>query len=1081
MNLKIISAGAGSGKTYTLTQKMAALLRPDAQGQSPVRASGIIATTFTKDAAAELQERVRVKLLEEGLMQQADDLENALIGTVHSIGVQLLKRFAFEAGVSPKMDIIMDTDHQMIFNQSLSTILTDEVVERMNELSLRLGMQGQKGDKDWRNELKELIDHARINGLGLDGLEQSRNYSLQTFFELLPQASSKTNLAWTQELTSLLSNTRFDLQNNDDTTKKKQELVDLLKQAQTDLQQQGFLPWHVWVKMLKACQNASKKSKDQVQSLATFLQAHDSHQGFHEDIRQFINLLFELAAKAIREYEQYKKTRGLIDYNDMELLLLGLLENESVLAVLREELDLLLVDEFQDTSPIQLKIFLRLSQLAKQSIWVGDPKQSIYGFRGAAPELMEAILEKTKDNLEILTHSWRSRADLVNAVNGLFVRALAQMPPERIVLKPAPSSAKEQESPLLDPAIWHWLLVQEAEKPKVNGDWIEAAIARSLKQTLEQGLYVRERGKNTVRPLCAGDIAILCRSNQECADIAQALSKEGIKASIARSGLLATAEIGLVLACLKFVLNRHDALSIAELMLLGEHQALEEIIGSRVQFLEELKQNSKSREDQPVWGANQVEIIKQLNTLRRQMQEMSASEILNLIIQYLDLRRRLAAWSNPEQRLNNLEALRSLALEYEETCNRLHTAATLGGFLLWLTDLEREKRDNQGMTGGEEVIQVMTYHKSKGLEWPMVVCYGLHASFRDDVLGIKDISLQQEVDLSDPLAGRLVRYWPNPYGQQLAKTALEESLENHPAQQKVTEEALAEEARLLYVGLTRARDYLVFPNAPGKHLEWLNRVFHGQKDASKTPTLTHDQHCLPWDWQGQELPLKYQVFKYPETFVAQPNNEEERWYWEQRRGRGEHGVAMLEQAQNLFANNPLKVAQVHFFSQPLALPQEHSQDYEEAASLLQRFMQSDDPQQAYAQRLHIAERWVEQHPCLHLQASELLHFSERLWAQLQKISGSIQKNQRLLPFLYQDGGQYYKGVLDALFQTNQGEYLLLQYSNTANLDLNKRKTKALEESHQLLAAQASLAQHLPKGNYRYFILAAAEGLLLELQ
>jgi superfamily I DNA/RNA helicase len=81
MNLKIISAGAGSGKTYRLTQEMFALL------QSGVRASGIIATTFTKKAAAELQERVRTKLLEEGLTQAANDLSNALIGTVNSICV----------------------------------------------------------------------------------------------------------------------------------------------------------------------------------------------------------------------------------------------------------------------------------------------------------------------------------------------------------------------------------------------------------------------------------------------------------------------------------------------------------------------------------------------------------------------------------------------------------------------------------------------------------------------------------------------------------------------------------------------------------------------------------------------------------------------------------------------------------------------------------------------------------------------------------------------------------------------------------------------------------------------------------
>ena len=119
MNLKIISAGAGSGKTYSLTQKMAKLLMPSEDGSpSQIRASGILATTFTNKAAAELKERVRVKLLEEGLTEAADELGRAMIGTVHAVGVQMLKRFAFEAGVSPNVDIIAEEDQKTIFNQS---------------------------------------------------------------------------------------------------------------------------------------------------------------------------------------------------------------------------------------------------------------------------------------------------------------------------------------------------------------------------------------------------------------------------------------------------------------------------------------------------------------------------------------------------------------------------------------------------------------------------------------------------------------------------------------------------------------------------------------------------------------------------------------------------------------------------------------------------------------------------------------------------------------------------------------------------------------------------------------------------
>jgi ATP-dependent exoDNAse (exonuclease V) beta subunit len=95
----------------------------------------------------------------------------------------------------------------------------------------------------------------------------------------------------------------------------------------------------------------------------------------------------------MEEYQRYKKERGLIDYTDMEVLIVHLLDQPRVRTVLAGELDLLMVDEFQDTNPMQLEIFLKLSGMVDQAIWVGDPKQSIYGFRDAEPSLMKAVIE----------------------------------------------------------------------------------------------------------------------------------------------------------------------------------------------------------------------------------------------------------------------------------------------------------------------------------------------------------------------------------------------------------------------------------------------------------------------------------------------------------------------------------------------------------------------------------------------------------------------------------------------------------------------------------------------------------------
>ena len=104
MNVKLISAGAGSGKTYRLTEEIVQKLK---EGVPP---SGILATTFTKKAAAELRERVRQRLINEGLFDAAEEVSNALIGTVNGLGTKLLQRFSFEAGLSPNVQVMDDSE-----------------------------------------------------------------------------------------------------------------------------------------------------------------------------------------------------------------------------------------------------------------------------------------------------------------------------------------------------------------------------------------------------------------------------------------------------------------------------------------------------------------------------------------------------------------------------------------------------------------------------------------------------------------------------------------------------------------------------------------------------------------------------------------------------------------------------------------------------------------------------------------------------------------------------------------------------------------------------------------------------------
>ena len=304
--LKIISAGAGSGKTYRLTKEMTKMLQPSATGKAAVRASGIIATTFTNKAAAELKERVRIELLESGLTKEADELANAMIGTVHAIGVQLLKRFAFEAGVSPEVSIIADSDQQVFFNQAIATVLKVDLIKEMSDLTEWLGFDSSPYSRtDWRKDLKNITDIARANNFGVEVLQESKAYSIQSFFELLPPVSDKDAAYFNHRLLELMQATLEQLIRNEDATKAKETMLSKLKGFVLKVKNQGMLSWRDWVSICKL--KPSKKTRDDIADLVEFAQTHTRHPDFHQQIKTYLEHIFDAAIAAINEYDQYKK------------------------------------------------------------------------------------------------------------------------------------------------------------------------------------------------------------------------------------------------------------------------------------------------------------------------------------------------------------------------------------------------------------------------------------------------------------------------------------------------------------------------------------------------------------------------------------------------------------------------------------------------------------------------------------------------------------------------------------------------------------------------------------------------------
>lgn len=859
MGIQIFSASAGSGKTYTLTQEMAKLME-----HGGVRPSGIIATTFTKKAAAELLERVAKELLQRGLTEQAQQVSGALIGTVHSIGTQLLTRFAFEAGVSPQVSIIAEEDEQVLFNESLSAIVSMERIEQIEGVVSRFTTEEPL---DWRRVVLSICNLIRVNNFEEEVVQQSKQDSIDSFLGYLRPPAPRSVAQWTSRLKELLDETLEALKTHGDGTKITEQVRKLLGDSIRLLRDRsdGMLPWSGWAKL--CAMKPGVKSTHLVADLKEFAEGHLAHSQLHHDVRYFIGEMFDIAWEAIKEYSKYKKRRGLIDYTDMECHLYELIQKPDIQDILRHELDLLMVDEFQDTSPLQLAIFLKLSEIAKHAIWVGDPKQSIYSFRGAEPQLMHAVIEKLGGIKpeHILRKSWRSRQDIVWATNAIFTKAFDQLPQEQVALEPV-NTPNDDPKELSDALIhWHFQSVE-----RTNAEWLNERVAAQIAQIKEQGYYVRSRSPaKPARPLEYGDIAVLCRTNNECAHIAEALGRRGIKVAMARSGLLQTHEVVLIIACLKYILHSRDTLSIAEILLMATNQTIEDIIFDRLKHLE------NPPEIRGVWAIQQP-IIRQLTDLRRTTGELSSTEIMTLVIEQLDLRRIIATWGNATQRLENVEALRKLAFEYEDRCSRLHSAASLGGMLLWLNDLAAKDRDHQSSGSDKNAVNILTYHKSKGLEWEFTICHQLEKDNKPRIWDAKIIQ-NNPFQLLKPLANRSIRYWVNPYGRNTPP--IQSNIEEGEYYQKIAQQEHEEATRLLYVGITRARDYLVFPTR-NINPAWLENVC--RNTPKTTEILPKQGKHSNWTWNGTTLPMQIVNVPSPptdETLQTSPNQTDTPLQW----------------------------------------------------------------------------------------------------------------------------------------------------------------------------------------------------------
>ena len=796
-----ITAGAGAGKTTTLVNIITRLV-----GEGNASPERMILTTYTEAAATEFREKSKAALPPE----KAVAMNAARMGTLHSIASAYIHRYWYLLGVSPSVKPMSESLSAILMNRSLEDVVKGEDAAIFNRYVETFGITKKTEvgyDYDfWKKALKDLFSKMRGYGFGKERIPEFRDKTLALLRSTFEMKRNLTGYSMVKPVfDQYLSYEPVVMQHANDTGQK--QFAENKAQIQTilnldldeiDLQTLDLLDSFKWGRKItipakdpvKAQYDPLlEKSHGDVKEATTWLSKHLVPKESNL-ICTVTEQMFDVLGAWMDAYSRIKDENGVIDYADMEEKFYQLLQRKEVLEDIEKSIDYLFVDEFQDSTPIQAKIYDILSNHIRQSWFVGDRKQAIYGFAGSDAgligELAQAFPESKVDpssptgfakdaagnSSQILETSHRSVPRLVEAANKVFTEAfgvsepdspLDYIPAEQVKLQP-----KEGKTDPAWESLYHVTL--EGDNAAARTD----ALATVLCRMTEDDRF-KEAGYTP------SDIAVLTRSKFDVKAIATALRRKGIRtAAIDPDGFRDTPEVSLILAILKLSAGIDTAKSRAEIrkVLSDEEPAC---------LAERVKAKDNSLNDFPT-----------LEAFAKSLRTRSVADRIDEIISRFDLYGVCRFWDSPEARRCNINLLRQAATEFTDQALMLCSATDVRGFLIFLKDFKPDPKFDNTADG----VKVLTYHKSKGLDWKIVILYGLD-EYKEakDIAGVTIVGKRSAPDRLLAIPRLPEKEWvsdclaANPVAAQL--------LHEKQAAQR------GEERRLLYVGFTRAKDIVI--------------------------------------------------------------------------------------------------------------------------------------------------------------------------------------------------------------------------------------------------------------------------------
>jgi len=850
----LVSAAAGSGKTAVLIEHVLKMLREGG------RVDRLLIITFTRAAAAELRERLTVALEREAaadahMRRQLLAVRRAQISTLHVFCHHVIRRHFQAVDVDPMAKIGENT--------VLEPLLTRAMDESIEELCASEGEEEQAlvrqyGDAQIVDMLRQLYSFLRAQADPAGWLEQKladpagkglEPYLLLLRKEALMQLEGASQLC--DQCLRLLTrpgapdfliptfeNDKLLIQAMQEELRHQIPTAGEVRFAQRTRTPTGaeFNP-----QLMDRCLDLRDRMKKLVQAARSLTPAD------MEEARQEVAFTLPALRALIRtvqamdaRYAKYKEERNLLDYNDLEHMALRALEDPAVRESVAAGIDAIFVDEYQDVSAIQEAIVRRVHNKNNRLFMVGDVKQSIYRFRLADPTLFLRKYESFSDapgagsRRILLSSNFRSRGNILSAVNSVFERAMRRGATEIDYNDDAMLRAGAPTRD--DPPVELHLISDDVETdPEKETDeesrrgWMYEAqlAARRIRELVGKPVS----GQEGARTLRYRDCVILLRNaSGRAPQIARILMNEGIPAySDADSQYFELPEVRDMMNVLRVLDNPYqDVPLLSALRCPCFHFSSQRL--ARIRLTDETRQKpfyqvffALRETDEDVRA-----VCEKLDYWRFLAQHMNTDALILQLLHLTGLYARAGAQRDGASRQANLRLLCERA-QAEGARYNLHD------FLL-TSDIARRTNDAgaaREMSENDDVVRIMTLHKSKGLQFPVVILMELARTFR--------MPADSELLRCDAECGLALKRCDDEEritGHTLCGKALE---------YKRRREICAEEARLLYVGMTRAQDRLILLASP--------RSLNAARAVWELPQGDYAAGCARCmlDWIGQAI------------------------------------------------------------------------------------------------------------------------------------------------------------------------------------------------------------------------------------